>query len=137
MVPYVAFRRRYSNEELSLRSSNRRAGLFLILVILLIESSVQLSLQPGIFRLDGHQLLVGIPLTFVLSFAGTVLPTMVFVCCILTPRYLRITGSVPSAVILGGSPMRCCTSSTDGPTSSRRSPPPPRPAGRQVRHALS
>lgn len=102
VVPYVAFRRRYSNEELSLRSSNRRADLILVLVILLIESSVQLSLQPGIFRLDGHQLLVGIPLTFVLSFAGTVLPTMVFVCCILTPRYLRITGSVPSAVILGG-----------------------------------
>jgi hypothetical protein len=27
---------------------------------------------------------------------------MVFVYCILTPRYLRLTGSVPATVILGG-----------------------------------
>ena len=39
---------------------------------------------------------------FAISFAGTVLPTMVFVYCILTPRYLRLTGSLAATVVLGG-----------------------------------
>lgn len=102
VLPFVFFRRRYSTEQLSLHSSNRRADLLVIVVILVIESTVQLLLDPAVFDLGPRQLLLGAPLTFVLSFAGTVLPTMVFIYCILAPRYLRLTGSVAATVILGG-----------------------------------
>ncbi|MDN5913964.1 MAG: hypothetical protein L0I76_02410 [Pseudonocardia sp.] len=103
VIPFAVFRRRYSSEQLNLRSSHRRADLVLILVVLALESAVQLSLaSPSILDLSPHQALLGAPLTFVLGFAGTVLPTMVFVYCILTPRYLRLTCSVPATVILGG-----------------------------------
>jgi hypothetical protein len=37
-----------------------------------------------------------------LYFAGTVLPAMVFIYCILVPRYLKLTGSVATTVLLGG-----------------------------------
>ncbi len=102
VVPLVWFRRRYTSEQLNLRSADRRADLLLVAVVLLIESTVQLSLNHEILDLTGRQVLLGAPLTFVLSFAGTVLPTMVFVACILVPRYLKLTRSVPAAVVLGG-----------------------------------
>lgn len=102
VAPFVFFRRRYTLDQLSLRSSNRRGDLKVILVVLVLESSVQLLLEPAVFHLDARQLLLGLPLTFAVSFAGTVLPTMVFVYSILTPRYLRLTGSAPATVILGG-----------------------------------
>jgi hypothetical protein len=35
-------------------------------------------------------------------FIGTVLPTMVLIYAILLPRYLKLTGSAISAVLLGG-----------------------------------
>lgn len=41
-------------------------------------------------------------MTFVLYFAGTVLPTMIFIYCILVPRYFKLTGSTATTVILGG-----------------------------------
>ncbi|MGH3448086.1 MAG: hypothetical protein ACRDQA_23385 [Nocardioidaceae bacterium] len=103
VVPLYVFRRRYSVEQLNLRSSNRWADLALILVILCLETIVQLSLATSsILDLPLRQALLGAPLTFVLGLAGTVLPTMVFIYCILTPRYLRLTGSIPATVILGG-----------------------------------
>lgn len=104
VLPFAVFRRRYSSAQLSLRSSNRRGDLLVILVVLVLESAVQLSVaSSSILDLTPHQVLLGAPLTFVLGFAGTVLPTMVFIYCILTPRYLRLTGgSVPTTVILGG-----------------------------------
>lgn len=102
VLPLAYFRRRYTGEQLNLRSADRRADLLLVLVVLVIESAVQLSLHHQILDLSGRQVLLGAPLTFLLSFAGTVLPTMVFIACILVPRYLRLTGSVPAAVILGG-----------------------------------
>lgn len=108
VLPFAVFRRRYSVKQLSLRSSNRRADALVIVVILALESAVQLSAvqlsgaSSSILALDLPQLLLGAPLTFVLSFVGTVLPTMVFIYCILTPRYLKLTGSVPATVILGG-----------------------------------
>lgn len=104
VVPFAVFRRRYSSTQLSLRSSDRRADLLLILVVLALESAVQLSVATSsILDLTPHQVLLSAPLTFALSFAGTVLPTMVFIYCILTPRYLRVTGgSIPATVILGG-----------------------------------
>src|SRR5829696_8867141 len=96
VVPYLFFRRRgYSNEQLNLRSSNRTNDALLILVILLLESTIELSLvSDAIFELDTSQLLLGIPLAFLLNLFGTALPIMVFIYCILLPRFLKLTGSV-------------------------------------------
>lgn len=102
VVPYCFFRRHYSTRDLGLHSTNLRGDLWVILTVLVLESGVQLSLDPALFELDARQLLLGAPLTFVVSFAGTVLPTMMFVYCVLTPRYLRLTGSAVATVILGG-----------------------------------
>jgi hypothetical protein len=103
VVPFAIFRRRYTTEQLSLRSNDRRADLLLILVVLAAESVVQLLLAgSSILDLSPRQILVAAPLAFVLGFAGTALPTMVFIHCILAPRYLKLTGSVPATVILGG-----------------------------------
>lgn len=103
VVPFAVFRLRYSTEQLSLRSANRRADLVLILVVLCIEATIQLLLaKSSIIDLPLRQAVLGGAVTFLVSFAGTVLPTMVFIYCILAPRYLRLTGSIPTTVILGG-----------------------------------
>src|SRR5699024_116376 len=103
IVPFLIFRRRYSSEQLSLRSSNRRNDLLVIVVVLAIESTAQLlGVRAMILHLAPRQILLGAPLTFALYFLGTVLPTMVFIFCILAPRFLKLTGSVPTTVILGG-----------------------------------
>lgn len=103
VIPLLFFRRRYSAEALNLRSGNRRADAVLIGVILLIESLVQIAvLAPGIFELTAGQLVFGVPLTFTLYFAGTVLPAMIFIYAILVPRFLRLTGSAVATVVLGG-----------------------------------
>jgi hypothetical protein len=101
--PYLYFRRRYSNTELNLRSTNRRNDVLVILVVLVVESAFELSLfHNTIFGLSLHQALLGTPLTFVVFFIGTVLPTMVLIYAILLPRYLKLTGSTVSVVLLGG-----------------------------------
>jgi hypothetical protein len=103
VMPYLYFRRRYSNTELNLCSSNRRNDALLIFVVLAIESTFELAVfDKNIFRLSAHQILLGAPLTFVAFFIGTVLPTMVLIYAILLPRYLKLTGSTISAVLLGG-----------------------------------
>src|SRR5215207_4766967 len=104
VVPYLFFRQpAYSNEQLNLRSSNSVNDALLILVILLLESTIELSLvSDAIFRLDANQLLVGIPLAFLLNLFGTALPIMVFIYCILLSRFLKLTGSVAATVVLGG-----------------------------------
>ncbi|WP_406314132.1 hypothetical protein OHA77_38350 [Streptosporangium sp. NBC_01639] len=103
VVPLLFFRRRYSAEALNLHSNNRRADTALIGAVLLIESLVQITvLDPGIFELTTGQLLLGVPLTFTVYFAGAVLPAMVFIYAILVPRFLRLTGSTATTVILGG-----------------------------------
>ena len=103
VVPYLFFRRRYSNEQLNLKSSNRRNDLLVIAAILVIESLVEVfSFSSSIFDLSAGQLLLGVPLTFALYFAGTVLPTMIFIYAILLPRYLKLTGSIATTAILGG-----------------------------------
>jgi hypothetical protein len=56
----------------------------------------------NIFHLSVHQVLAGAPLTFAIFFLGTVLPTMVLIYSILLPRYLKLTGSAISTVLLGG-----------------------------------
>jgi hypothetical protein len=103
VAPYLYFRRRYSRAELSLCSSNRRNDALLIFIVLAVESIFELAaLDKNIFRLSPHQALVGAPLTFFIFFIGTVLPTMVLIYAILLPRYLKLTGSAISTVLLGG-----------------------------------
>lgn len=102
-VPYLYFRRRYTNTQLNLRSTNRRNDALLILAILILESAFELSVfDNNIFHLSVHQVLAGAPLTFAIFFLGTVLPTMVLIYSILLPRYLKLTGSAISTVLLGG-----------------------------------
>ena len=102
VVPYLAFRTRYSNEALNLRSTNRANDLLVIVVVLVIESIAELVAFPGIFKLTPHQLLLAAPLAFFLFGIGTVLPTMVLIYSILLPRYLKLTGSALVTVLLGG-----------------------------------
>jgi hypothetical protein len=102
VAPYLYFRRRYTSTELNLRSSDRGSDMRLILVVLVIESAFELSAFGGIFNLSPRQLLLGAPLAFSLFFIGTVLPTMVLIYAILLPRYLKLTGSAISTVLLGG-----------------------------------
>lgn len=103
LLPYLYFRRRYTNGELNLRSANRRSDAVLILVVLTVESAFELmAFDNTLFHLNGRQILLGAPLTFFIFFIGTVLPTMVLIYSILLPRYLKLTGSAISTVLLGG-----------------------------------
>jgi hypothetical protein len=103
VVPYLYFRRRYSNVELNLRSTNRRNDTLLILVVLTIESAFELSaLDNSVLGLNSRQALLGAPLAFAVFFIGTVLPTMVLIYAILLPRYLKLTKSAIGATLLGG-----------------------------------
>jgi hypothetical protein len=103
VAPYIYFRRRYSDAKLNLRSTNRRNDAVVILVILVIESAVELAtFGNNILKLSLHQVIIGAPLTFLIFFVGTVLPTMVLIYAILLPRYLKLTGSAISTVLLGG-----------------------------------
>jgi hypothetical protein len=116
LLPYLFFRSRgYSNEQLNLRSSNRAKDALLILVILVLESAIELSLvSSAILRLDANQLLIGIPLSFLLNLFGTGFPIMIFIYAILLPRFLKLTDSVAATVVLGASPTPRSTSSILG-----------------------
>jgi len=95
VVPYFWFRRRYD--------ATQRNDLLVIVVICLLDSLFELAtLGASVFRLGPSQLLWGAPLTFIVFFIGTVLPTMVLIYSILLPRYLKLTGSATTTVILGG-----------------------------------
>jgi len=102
VAPYLYFRRRYTDTELNLRSTNVGNDTRLILVILVLESAFELTAFHGIFALSVRQVLLGAPLSFAIFFLGTVLPTMVLIYAILLPRYLKVTGSAISTVLLGG-----------------------------------
>ncbi|MEV5609104.1 hypothetical protein [Streptomyces sp. NPDC052225] len=103
VAPLLYFRRRYTTEQLCLRSADRRADTVLVAVVLAVESIVQfLALEPETFELGGRRLLVGLPLTFTLYLAGAVLPAMVFIYAILLPRVLKLTGSTVATVVAGG-----------------------------------
>jgi hypothetical protein len=70
---------------------------------LVIESLAQgLALGTQIWDLSFRQLQLGLPLSFGLYFVGTVLPAMIFIYAILVPRYLKLTESTATTVILGG-----------------------------------
>jgi hypothetical protein len=103
VAPYLYFRRRYTNNQLNLRSTNRRNDALVITVVLAIESAFELAVfNNNIFALSPRQVLLGAPLTFFIFFVGTVLPTMILIYAILLPRYLKLTGSPVGAVLLGG-----------------------------------
>jgi hypothetical protein len=103
VVPFVVFRRRSSASAMLLTSGDRRKDLQLVATVLIVESTMQfLAVSTALFDLAPRQVLLGAPLTFGLYFVGTVLPTMIFLQAILVPRYLAITGSVPTTVVLGG-----------------------------------
>jgi hypothetical protein len=102
VVPYLWFRRRYSATELNLRSANRVNDLLVIVVVGVIEGFFELGAFHGIFHLSAHQLVVAVPLSFAVFMIGTVLPTMVLIYAILVPRYLKLTGSFTTTVLLGG-----------------------------------
>jgi hypothetical protein len=102
VAPYIYFRRRYTGTALNLRSADRRSDAQLILVVLIIEAAFELTAFHGILSLSPRQLLLGAPLSFAIFFIGTVLPTMVLIYAILLPRYLKLTGSAISTVLLGG-----------------------------------
>jgi hypothetical protein len=89
--------------QLNLRSNNRRNDVLVLVVVCLLESVWEYStLGLGALHLNARQLLLGAPLTFVVFFLGTVLPTMVLIYSILVPRYLKLTGSPTITVLLGG-----------------------------------
>src|SRR5262245_58918509 len=103
--PYCHFRyrRRYTATQLNLHSTNLRNDLLVIVVILALDTVIELTgASSAILHLGLRQLALGAPLTFAIYFAGTVLPTMMFIQCLLVPRYLRLTGSTATTVILGG-----------------------------------
>lgn len=103
LLPYLWFRRRYTSTELNLRSTDRRNDAWLILVVLIVESAFELTaFHQTVFHLSARQMLLGAPLTVLLFFIGTVMPTMVLIYAILLPRYLELTGSAISTVLLGG-----------------------------------
>ncbi len=102
VLPYLWFRRRYSAAELNLRSTNRVNDLLVIVVVGVIESFFELGAFHGIFHLSAHQLVVAVPLSVAVFMIGTVLPTMVLIYAILVPRYLKLTGSFTTTVLLGG-----------------------------------
>lgn len=101
VIPYLVFRvRGYSREALNLKSANRRNDTLVILVVLVLESALELT-ASGIFHLTGHQLLSGALLSFLVHLLGTGLPVMVFIYAILFPRYMKLTRSPATTVLLG------------------------------------
>ena len=100
-LPYVVFRGRgYSREQLNLKSTNLKNDVLVIFVVLVLESAFELS-ASGLFRLSGHQMVIGAILSFVAHLLGTGLPVMIFIYSILMPRYARLSGSLTITVLLG------------------------------------
>jgi hypothetical protein len=103
LLPYLYFRRRYTNTQLNLRSTDRRNDVLLIVMVVVVESAFELMVfDKTLFSLTSHQVLIGAPLTLLLFFIGTVLPTMILIYSILLPRYLALSRSRITTVLLGG-----------------------------------
>jgi len=102
VLPYLWFRRRFSNRDLWLTFDRRGSDLVVLVAVLVLESAVQLAVMPGIFSVPMPVFLRAAPLAFGLFLFGTVLPTMITIYAILLPRYYRLTGSVAITTILGG-----------------------------------
>jgi len=101
LIPYVFFRARgYSQEALNLTSNNVGNDALIIVVILAIGCAFDL-LVGDFLKLSPRQMLIGGALTFVTHLLGTGVPVMIFIYAILFPRYLRLTRSPVTTVILG------------------------------------
>lgn len=102
VVPYLVFRARgYSREALNLKSANLRNDTLVIVVVLAMETAFELLGGSKILALTGHQILAGGALSFLVHLLGTGLPVMIFIYCILMPRYMRMTRSVAATTLLG------------------------------------
>src|ERR1700690_1711120 len=102
LVPYFVFRPRgYSREALNLKSANVRNDALVIVVGLAIICAADL-LGPNLLQLPPHEIPPGAAISFVVHLLGTGLPVMIFIYAILMPRYLRLTGSATTSVLLGG-----------------------------------
>jgi hypothetical protein len=100
LVPYVVFRLRgYSNAALSLKSSNLKNDVLIIVVILALGCALDFT-GNSILQLKPHQQLVGGALSFVLHLFGTDLPIMIFIYAILLPRYVKLASPM-TAYLLG------------------------------------
>jgi hypothetical protein len=102
VVPYLYFRRIYSDRSLNLVSTDPRSDRRVILTVLTVESAIQLAAMPWIFKMTPTAFLMAAPIAFVVFLFGTVLPTMVLIYAILLPRYLKLTRSPALTVMLGG-----------------------------------
>jgi hypothetical protein len=102
VAPYLYFRRLHTDRNLNLISIDTRNDRRVIVVVLTVESVIQLAAMPWIFQMTLHAFLMAAPIAFVVFLFGTVLPTMVLIYAILLPRYLRLTRSPALTVILGG-----------------------------------
>ena len=101
VAPYIVFRARgYSREALNLKSTNLRNDTLVIAVVLAIMLALDLA-GGGLLKLDAHQILAGGAISFAVHLLGTGLPVMVFIYAIMMPRYVRVTGSAATAVLLG------------------------------------
>ena len=102
LLPYLYFRNKgYSAAALGLTTTNWLNDLIIILVIGSVGVVTDLFIS-NFLTLSGRQLLLGIPLAFALQMFGTALPIMIFIYSILLPRYVRLTGSTVTTVLLGG-----------------------------------
>lgn len=103
ILPLAIVGWRYPASALWLRSHDRRADFRLILIVLIVESAAQLAaVSAAILELSTRQFITGVPLTFILYFFGTVLPTMIFIEALLVPRFLKVSGSLPQTIVFGG-----------------------------------
>lgn len=103
LIPFLYMRSRFPSGRSFLRSNNRRADIFLVLTVLVIESVVQIvALSDSLLHLSIIQIALGAPLSFLVYLMGTGLPTMFFVQAVIVPRLMVVTGSFTSSVVLGG-----------------------------------
>jgi hypothetical protein len=104
VIPYLVFRARgYSNEALCLRSSDRANDALLIIVVLAFEGAVELAFTgAAFFALNTNQKLFGMVLAIAINLFGTVLPVMIYLYAILLPRFLKLSGSVITTIVLCG-----------------------------------
>lgn len=104
VLPYLAFRARgYRPEQLNMRSADRTGDLKLIIVILVVESVLEITTLGGpLLALSAADAALVVPLSFVVNLLGTVLPIAVVIYGIMLPRFARLTGSVPATAVLGG-----------------------------------
>ncbi len=102
LIPFLWFRRRYDLTGLWLVFDPQGRDRALLLIVLALESCVQLAASPAALGTPAALWLKAGPIAFGLFMVGTVLPTMVLIYAILVPRYWRLTGSVGVSTVMGG-----------------------------------